>query len=161
MSALQALKAARDAGVRIRVDGDAFNLEADAAPDAAVLKLLSRHKHEVISLLRNTSDGWPGEEWRAFYDQRAAIVKLDGGLPHRSAEAQAFACCVAEWLHRNPVRSSPGRCLGCGCGDHARDALLPFGAEPTGHAWLHSRCWDAWHAGRNDEAVAALSSIGI
>jgi hypothetical protein len=30
--------------------------------------------------------------------------------------------------------------------------LLPFGAEPTGHAWLHSRCWDAWHTGRKSEA---------
>ena len=32
MSAVQALKAARDAGVRIGVDGDALTLDADAAP---------------------------------------------------------------------------------------------------------------------------------
>ena len=57
------------------------------------------------------------------------------------AEARAFACCVAEWLNRNPVRSPPGRCLGCGEAEHGQDPLLPFGTEPTGPAWLHSRCW--------------------
>ena len=40
MSAVQALKAARDAGVRIGVDGDALTLDAAAAPPAAVLALL-------------------------------------------------------------------------------------------------------------------------
>jgi hypothetical protein len=80
---------------------------------------------------------------------------------HASAEARAFACCVVEWLNRNPVRSPPGRCLGCGAGDHAHDKLLPFGTEQTGHAWLHSRCWPAWRASRKVEAVAALSIFGI
>jgi hypothetical protein len=97
----------------------------------------------------------------AFFDERAGIAEFDGGLSRLSAEARAFAFCVAEWLNRNPARSPPGRCLGCGEAEHAHDALLPFGTEPTGHAWLHSRCWDAWHAGRNAEAVAALSNFGI
>jgi len=51
--------------------------------------------------------------------------------------------------------------LGCGQAEHPRDPCLPFGAEPTGHAWLHSRCWPAWHAARKAEAVAALAAIGI
>lgn len=80
---------------------------------------------------------------------------------YEQAEARAFVCCVAEWLNRNPVRSSPGRCVGCGEAEHAHDPLLAFGTEPTGHAWLHSRCWTAWHAGWKAEAGAALSSIGI
>ena len=32
-------------------------------------------------------------------------------------------------------------------GDQRHDPLLPHGIEATGHAWLHSRCWSAWHAG--------------
>ncbi|MCB1467443.1 MAG: hypothetical protein KDK08_09945 [Rhizobiaceae bacterium] len=161
MSALQALKAARDAGVRIGVDGDALTLDADAAPPPTVLDLLSRHKAEVISLLRTGNDGWSGEDWHAFFDERAGIAEFDGELPRDQAEARAFACCVAEWLNRNPVRSPPGRCLGCGGNDHAVDALLPFGIEPTGHAWLHSRCWEEWHAVRKAEAVAVLSAFEI
>ncbi len=31
----------------------------------------------------------------------------------------------------------------------------------SGHAWLHSRCWPTWHAGRKAEAVAALAKLGI
>lgn len=148
MSAAEALRAARAAGIGVRIDGDDLVLEASAPPSPAVLGILSRHKAGVVTLLRSA-------------DGRAGIGEFDGGLPRAEAEARAFACCVAEWLNRNPVRSPPGRCLGCGGRDHAHDPLLPFGFESTGHAWQHSRCWTACHAGRKAEAVAALSSIGI
>jgi hypothetical protein len=161
MSAVQALEAARDAGVRIRVDADALMLDAEAAPPAAVLELLSLHKAGVLALLRTASDDWSGEDWRALFDERAAITEFHGGLSRKEAEARAFACCTAEWLNRNPVRSPPDRCLACGGSEQAHDSLLPFGTEPTGHAWLHSRCWDAWQAARKAEAVAALSTFGI
>lgn len=161
MSAVQALKLARAAGVRIGIDGDALTLDAEAAPPSAVLDLLARHKAQVIALLRLGGDGWSSEDWRAFFDERAGIAEFDGGLPRDQAEARAFACCVAKWLNRNPVRSPPGRCHGCGEAEHGQDALLPLGTEPTGHAWLHSRCWPAWHAGRKAEAVAALSILEI
>jgi hypothetical protein len=162
MSAFQALKAARDAGIRIVIDGDAITLDADAAPPAAVLNLLSRNKAGVVALLRKGSDGWSGEDWRVLFDERAGIAEFDGGLPRASAEARAFACCAAElWLNRNLIRSPPGRCLGCGGSEHTHDKLLPFGTDRTGHTWLHSRCWEAWHASRKAEASAALSTLGI
>jgi hypothetical protein len=96
-----------------------------------------------------------------FFDERAGITEFDGGLPRTQAEAQAFACCVTEWLNHNPVGSSPGHCLGCGRTDRPHDPLLPYGVEPTGHAWLHSRCWPAWHESRKLQAVAALANLGI
>jgi hypothetical protein len=96
------------------------------------------------------------EDWQVFFDERAAIAEFDGGLPRAQAEARAFAICVAEWLNRNPVRSPPGCCFGCGGRDHAHDPLLN-----TEHTWLHSRCWPAWYEGRKAEAVAALARIGI
>ena len=126
-----------------------------------MLELLALNKAGVVALLRTGSDGWSGEDWRTFYDERVGIAEFGGGLLRAQAEARPFACCVAEWLNRNLVRSPPGRCLGCGGGEHAHDALLPFGTEPTGHGWLHSRCWDDWHASRKAEAVAALSTYGI
>lgn len=159
MSAVHALKLARAAGIRIGIDGDALILDADAAPPPEVVDLLSRHKAQVIALLRPGGDGWSGEDWRAFFEERAGIAEFDGNLPRSEAEAQAWQCCVAEWLNRNPVHSPPGRCLGCGEAEHGHDPLLSFGKEPTGHAWLHSRCWPAWHASRKAEAVAALSTF--
>jgi hypothetical protein len=161
MSAAQALKAARAAGVRLGIDGEALTLEASAAPPPDVLDLLARHKAGVVALLRPSNEGWSGEDWLALYDKRAGIAEFDAGLPRDQAELRAFACCAAEWLNRNPVRSHPGSCLGCTEAEHAYDPLLPFGIEPTGTAWLHSRCWSAWHANRKAEAVTALSSMGI
>jgi hypothetical protein len=38
---------------------------------------------------------------------------------------------------------------------------LPFGTADSGHAWLHSRCWPAWYAGRKAAAMAALARLGI
>lgn len=159
MSAFQALKAARAAGVEIGIDGDALTLDAVAAPSASVLELLSRHKAGVIALLRIGSDGWSGEDWLALFDERAAIAEFDGGLARHIAEHRAFACCVEEWLDRNPAPSPSDRCLSCGCGEHDHDKLLPF--EPSGHSLLHSRCREACHASRKAEAVVALTTLGI
>jgi hypothetical protein len=109
MSAAEALKAARAAGIRLGVDGDALTLEASAAPPRAVLDLLSHHKSGIVALLRTANNGWAAIDWLAFFDERAGIAEFDGGLPRQKAEARAFACCVVEWLNRNPVQSSPGR----------------------------------------------------
>jgi hypothetical protein len=161
MSAAQALKAARAAGVRLGIDGKDLTLEADAAPPPSVIDLLTCHRADVIALLHTERDGWSGEDWGTFFDERAGIAEFDGGLPHEQAEARAYACCVDEWLNRNPVRSSPYSCLRCGEAEQGPDPLLPFGAGTTGHAWLHSHCWSAWYAARQAEAVAALEAMGI
>lgn len=160
MNAAEALKAARATGIRLGIDGDALTLEAATAPPPTVLDLLARHKVGILALLRRANDGWSGEDWLAFFDERSHRAAVHG-LTGIEAEARAFACCVVEWLNRNPARSPSARCLGCGQAEHSHDPLLPFGTETTGHAWLHSRCWPAWHASRKAEAVAALAQLGI
>ena len=159
MSAAEALKAARDAGIELALDGDDLVLSAASAPAPAVLDVLSRHKAGIVALLRPGRDGWSAEDWQVYFDERAGIAEFDGGLPRAEAEARAFECCVVEWLNRNPVCSPPGRCLRCGGREDTHDKLLPYGTEPTGHAWLHSLCWEAWHANRKAKAVAILSLI--
>ena len=52
MSAAEALKAARAAGIRVEIDGDDLVLEAPVPPPPIVLDLLSRHKSHVIAMLR-------------------------------------------------------------------------------------------------------------
>jgi hypothetical protein len=160
VSAVEALKVARAAGVQVAIDGDALTLEASAAPPPAVVALLARHKAAILTLLRPAGDGWSAIDWRTYFDERSHRAAVHG-LMGIEAEVRAFACCVVEWLNRNPVRSPPGRCLGCGQAEHSHDPLLPFGTDQTGHAWLHSRCWPAWHAARKDDAIAALAAMGI
>jgi hypothetical protein len=157
MNAADALKSARAAGVEVALDGDKLALKAASAPSAAMLDALSQHKAEIVALLRPRRDGWSAKDWRVFFDERAGITEFDGGLPR----AQAFACCVVEWLNRNPERSPAGRCLGCGDREQAHDPLLPYGTEPTGHAWLHGRCWPAWHEARKAKAMSTLTEMGI
>ena len=161
MNAAQALQAARAAGIQVKIDGVDLLLRASAPPSAAVLEGLSRHKVHVLALLRLEKVEWTPDDWRAFFDERAGILEFEGGLPRAEAEDQAFTCCVIEWLNRNPAHSPSGRCLGCGDREHAHDPLLPYGVEPTGHAWLHSRCWPDWYAVRQAEAATALASMGI
>ena len=159
MSAVAALKAARAAGVHLGIDGDHLVLKAASAPPTAVLDALSRHKAEIVALLRLGRDGWSAEDWQVYFDERAGIAEFDGRLSRAEAEARAFECCLSEWLNRNPVCSSPGHCLECGGREHEWDKLLPYGNEPAGHAWLHSRCCETWHAKREAKAVATLSPI--
>jgi hypothetical protein len=161
MTAAAALKAARAAGIELGVEGNDLVLEAAAPPPAAVLDLLARHKTGLLALLRPGGDGWSAEDWNFFFDECAGLAERNGGLSRVQAEARAVACCLGEWLSRNPVRSPAGSCLHCGGSNRGPDPLLPYGTETTGHAWLHSRCWTAWRADRKAEAVAALSSMGI
>lgn len=161
MSALKALKAARAGGVHLETDGKTLSLRAAAAPPAEVVGLLSVHKADVISLLQPAADGWSAEDWLAFFDERAAIAEIDGGVPREEAEARAYACCVTEWLNRNFARSPSGRCLHCGKIEYASDPLLAIGTENVGHAWLHSQCWGVWWSSRNAQAIAALAKFGI
>ena len=65
--------------------------------------------------------------------------------------SRSLEAVVAEFL-RNVLASDA---LG------VHDPLLPYGIEPTGHAWLHSRCWPAWYEGRKAHTVAILSAMGI
>ncbi len=161
MKAVDALESARAAGITLAVDGDDLVLEAASTPPAAALDGLSQHKAEIVALLRPGRDGWSAKDWQVFFDERASIAEFDGGLPRSQADAQAFACCVAKWLNQHPVSSPPGHCIVCGVRDHAHDALLPFGIEDTGQAWLHSRCWPGWYESRKAQAVVALASLGI
>jgi len=119
----------------------------------------SRHKPDMVAPGR---DSWSAADWEAFYDKRARIAELDGGLPRLRAAAFAFACCELEWLNRNFVPSQPGRCVVCDGDDRFDNPLLPCcGTGATGHAWVHDGCWPAWHAGRKAAAVAALAAMGL
>ena len=161
MSAALALKAARAVGIRVRIDGDDLELEAPAQPPQAVLDLLSLHKADILTLLRPTNDGWSPEDWQVFFDELAGIAEFDGGLSRAEAEARAFACCLAEWINRNPTPSSPDWRPACGGRERPGDPLRPFGTDASGHAWVHRACWPAWYRARETEAGAALTSMGV
>jgi hypothetical protein len=103
MSAAEVLKAARLAGIELKVDGGDLVLEAISSPPATILDQLSRHKAGIVAALRTGSDGWSVEDWHVFFDERAGIAEFDGALSRAQADAQAFSECVAEWVQLQHV----------------------------------------------------------
>lgn len=159
MSAFDTLALARTAGIEIKLDGDDLVLQASAEPPESIIQLLARDKPDIVAILRPDQSGWTGEDWRAFFDERADLAEFENCLPRDEAELRAFEGCVTEWLNRNPVRSLPGQCAACGGPNHEHDVLLPYGVEPAGLTWLHLRCWSAWHRDRKVQAAVALAMI--
>jgi hypothetical protein len=156
MNAATVLTEARSIGIQVQLDGDDLLLEAPAPPPSVVLEALSRHKAEIVRLLRPRADGWSTEDWRLYFEERAAVAKFNGGLTHADAERQAFECCIIQWLNRNPGLSVAGRCVWCGAAESDNTVVLPFGTDPGTHAWLHAECWPAWQQARRAKAAAEL-----
>jgi hypothetical protein len=61
-----------------------------------LLDALSRHKAEIIALLRPGRDGWSREDWQVCFDERAGMIEFDGGQPRELAELQAIGSCVLD-----------------------------------------------------------------
>ena len=71
-------------------------LAAAAAPPAAIVDDLKRHKSEIITILRPAVPGPSVEDWLALFDERAGVLEFDGGLPRELAELQAIGSCVLD-----------------------------------------------------------------
>ncbi len=109
MSAVEALRLARESGVRLGVAGADLILDADREPAPRVLEALRRHKAGIVALLTAVEGDWTAEDWRTFFDERAGIAEHDFGLSRADAEALAFESCIVEWFNRHPERSNPDR----------------------------------------------------
>ncbi len=161
MSAIEALRMARENGVRLCVAGADLILDADREPAPRVLEAIRRHKAGIVALLTVPTGDWTAEEWQAFFDERACITEFDGGLPRPEAEARAFECCIVEWLNRHMGRSDPGRCAWCEKPDPVGHAVVPFGTESHGHTWLHPEYWSDWDENRREAAQEQTSLAAI
>ncbi len=161
MSAIEALRLARENGVRLGVAGADLILDADREPAPRVLEAIRRHKAGIVALLTAADGDRTAEDWQAFFHERAGIAEFDGGESRADAEALAFEFCIVEWLNRHPEHSDPGRCAWCGKPDRDGHAVVPFGAEGHGHTWLHPECWNAWHDNRRKKAEDALAQLGL
>jgi hypothetical protein len=149
-------------GATIEVAKDRIVLRAGGT--AIPRDLISRirlAKAELLETLaaRPANHEWAAEEWQAFFDERASVAEFDGGLSRTSAEAHAFEACIMEWLNLNPAPSLPGRCARCGEVETRHAVVLPYGAEPGMHTWLHAECWGAWQEARRTQAVKALTPM--
>ncbi len=161
MSAVEALRLARESGVRLGVAGADLILDADREPAPEVLKVLRRHKAGIVALLTAVEGDCTAEDWRTFFEERAGTAEFDSGQTRAEAEAIAFEWCILEWLNRHPQHSDPGRCAWCGRLDRDGHVVVPFGTESHGHTWLHPECWNDWSQDRRERGQRALAAIGL
>ena len=82
MTAVEALMAARSAGIQISVDGDDLVLESASEPPVAVVDLLTEHKAGILTILRSGEAAWPAEDGQVYCDERAAIAEFEGPTDH-------------------------------------------------------------------------------
>jgi hypothetical protein len=94
MSAAEALRAARAAGIRLGSDGDALTLEADAAGDRRARSVVAA-QGRLVALLRPAYNGWSAEDRLAFFEEQADIAELHCELSRAEPEASALDFCVA------------------------------------------------------------------
>ena len=97
-------------------------------------------------------------DWRAYFEERAAIREHDGGMSRADADAGALADCVARWREINPLPPSGNEaCVHCGKARPDTPVLAR-----GGHALLHRECWSEMNAAREEVGrVAVLAALGM
>jgi hypothetical protein len=135
-------------GERLRVLSD------DPVPDD-LLSRLRAAKADVMDAIRQPRS-WRVQDWRDYYDERAAIVEHDAAKPRMEAQAVAFEHCIVKWLALNPpVDRGPDAC--CFCGNHAgAHALVVLAGDGSLHRIVHARCHTPMRAKRRAEAATAI-----
>jgi len=95
MNAAEILHTAQAAGVVMMASGNDLMLEAPAPPPAPLLNAIRQHKVEVIALLRQRLPFYQNAiDVHEEFEQRAAIIEHDAGIPREWAEAFArMDCC--------------------------------------------------------------------
>ena len=119
MTPSEALKAARNAGIALRLDGDALVLKAATPPPAAILDALRTHKQGVVVLLQAA----PGLEVRT-----GGIASAGDDLPSATADSPLPPPPTDEFRARSAlVAADPER-----AGDHLRGeaSVVPPATTP-------------------------------
>lgn len=97
------------------------------------------------------------EDWRDFFEERAAILEFDGGLSHEKADRLAYESCVVGLANTMPTKYPQDRCSACGT------HLGPQQGLPLGdHAIVcDSACHTQHRCQQREQAEQQLAGWGI
>jgi hypothetical protein len=107
------------------------------------------------------SGSWDAADWRAEYDERAAIYEFDGHQTRAEAERMAWNAVASRWYRECGERTPPNLCAGCGepISGVAHVLLLPH--DERAHSDEGYACIVAYGRRWKSAAADALSSFGI
>ena len=103
MDGLTLLREAYAAGLSVQADGDRLRIRGPREAEAIAQRLIA-HKAAVLAALtvQPPGRGFGVEDldmdWRVEWEERAAIMENDGGLPRERAEARALREIVREMM---------------------------------------------------------------
>ena len=161
MTARAALKAARQAGIELEVAGTDFTMRVPGGISPAALDAIRSHRVEIATLLTAGPGGMTGEDWIVLFEERAASLEHEGGLPRHEAERLAFDFALIAWRDRVPAARTVDICAHCGRRGEPGMQLVPYGTLETGTTVLHTSCWPAWNTDRIRRGTAFLNSLGV
>lgn len=95
MNAVEAIREATAVGIQIAIDGNDLLLEAAGPPPMTVIELLSRHKPDIVNLLRSGDgsladalaalDAGTDEAGHAFQFEAGRVFRSEAGHPWRQS----------------------------------------------------------------------------
>ena len=106
MTATELLHELAAKGIRLMAHGEQIAADAPRAVMTDTLRqAIRQHKAALLTLLVQTPREPPGLEaeyrhcrdFLELWEERAAIMEYDGGLPRDDAEWQAYLCVKGEW----------------------------------------------------------------
>jgi hypothetical protein len=116
------------------------------AVPAALVRRVREAKSDLIAMLSSAS-----KTESPAHDNDAAVINHI--RKDRSQEVR-----IIRWLDQHPAPSPPGVCVWCRRPESPNEVVVPFGALPGTHTWLHAECWPGWHQARRTEALRALEA---
>jgi len=121
MNAMELLEEVRQMGGNfVPLPGGRLKVRASAPLPEAMLDRLRAAKDELIRALSKTQQSLGSaadpvnEEWKAYFDERAAMRQFCGGIPRNIAEELAWDDTLGEWHRTHPMEFPAGQCAGCG-----------------------------------------------
>ena len=91
MSPFETLRALRQLGIAVELDGERLSLRAGMAAPDHLLNQARTQRDAIAALLRPDHHGWTEEDRLVAIEERAAILEYDHGLSRQEAEAMARA----------------------------------------------------------------------
>jgi hypothetical protein len=161
MTARAALRAAREAGVELEAVGTEVTMRVPDGISPAALDAIRSYHVEIATLLTRGPGGMTGEDWIVLFEDRAANLEHEGGLPRHEAKRRAVDYTLVAWRDRVPAARTVDVCTHCSRRGEPGMQLVPYGTLETGTAVLHTSCWSAWNADRIRRGTAFLNSLGV
>jgi hypothetical protein len=147
-------------GATIEPAGDRLVLRAGStAIPATLVSQIRKAKHELMAAL--VASEKPGVVQTGDVRRREREATNSRQIEEQTLRQRTFEDFVIQWLNQHPSPSAPGHCAWCGSLESPGARVVPFGAEPWTHTWLHPECWPDWHRARRIEATTALAAMGI